>query len=166
LTVSWLMRLVAGLSSRIPGFAPGSVCVGIVMEKAAYAQVLLRVLGSFPVIIIALWLSSFIYYLGDEQWKIGPLVAALQRHGLTPSTWIATTSSHFCHGLASCSFSGGLYTVSGFCSCYFFPIHNTYPAKCNVIYIERIEDWHKSDQHFLFIRGSICHLNSFYQILT
>jgi hypothetical protein len=33
--VKWLRRLVAGLSPRSPGFAPGSIHVGFVMDKAA-----------------------------------------------------------------------------------------------------------------------------------
>jgi hypothetical protein len=37
--VPWLRRLVAGLSPRRPGFAPGSVHVGFVIDKVALAQV-------------------------------------------------------------------------------------------------------------------------------
>jgi hypothetical protein len=33
--MSWLRRLVAGLSPRRPGFAPGSVYVGFVVETVA-----------------------------------------------------------------------------------------------------------------------------------
>jgi hypothetical protein len=33
MTVPWLMRLVAGLSPRWPGFDPGSVHVGFVVDK-------------------------------------------------------------------------------------------------------------------------------------
>jgi hypothetical protein len=38
--VPWLKRLVAGLSPRRPGFAPGSIHVGFVVDKVA--------LGRFP----------------------------------------------------------------------------------------------------------------------
>ena len=37
--VSWLRRLVAGLSPRRPGFDPGSVHVGFVVDKVALGQV-------------------------------------------------------------------------------------------------------------------------------
>jgi hypothetical protein len=44
--------LVAGLSPRRPGFAPGSIHVGIVVDKVALGQVFLRVLRFYTVIII------------------------------------------------------------------------------------------------------------------
>jgi hypothetical protein len=37
--VPWLKRLVAGLSPRRPGFDPGSVHVGFVVDKVALGQV-------------------------------------------------------------------------------------------------------------------------------
>jgi hypothetical protein len=40
----WLKRLVAGLSLRRPGFDPGSVHVGFVVDKGALGQVFLQVL--------------------------------------------------------------------------------------------------------------------------
>jgi hypothetical protein len=40
----WLQRLVAGLPPWRPEFAPGSVHVGFVVDKAAVGQVFLRVL--------------------------------------------------------------------------------------------------------------------------
>jgi hypothetical protein len=52
LAVPWLRRLVTGLSPRRPGFAPGSVHVGFVVDKIALRQVFLRVLRVFPVNII------------------------------------------------------------------------------------------------------------------
>jgi hypothetical protein len=134
--VSWLRRLVAGLSPRRPGFAPGSVHVGILVDKLALRQVLLRVLRFSPANIIPplphihlspphevfdssdqvahyhhlgpkLGASSltrhfgwkqnkknrdspYSYNLGDEQ--IGPLVAAVLRRDLAPSTWWSSTS--------------------------------------------------------------------------
>jgi hypothetical protein len=38
--VPWLRRLVAGLPPRRPGFDPGSVHVGFVVDKVALGQVL------------------------------------------------------------------------------------------------------------------------------
>jgi hypothetical protein len=43
----WLKRLIAGLSPRRPGFAPGSVRVRFVVDKVALGQVSLQVLR-FP----------------------------------------------------------------------------------------------------------------------
>jgi hypothetical protein len=37
--VPWLRSLVAGLSPRRPGFAPGSIHVGFVVDKVALGQV-------------------------------------------------------------------------------------------------------------------------------
>jgi hypothetical protein len=48
--VPWLRSLVAGLSPRVPGFAPGSIRVGFVADKVALGQVFLRVLRFSPVI--------------------------------------------------------------------------------------------------------------------
>jgi hypothetical protein len=50
--VPWLRSLVAGLSPRRPGFAPGSIHVGFVVENVALGQVFLRVLRFSPVNII------------------------------------------------------------------------------------------------------------------
>jgi hypothetical protein len=36
--VPWLKRLVAGLSPRRPGFAPGSIHVGFVVDKVALGR--------------------------------------------------------------------------------------------------------------------------------
>jgi hypothetical protein len=47
--VPWLRSLVAGLSPRRPGFAPGSIHVGCVVDKVALRQVFLRVLRFSPV---------------------------------------------------------------------------------------------------------------------
>jgi hypothetical protein len=47
--VPWLRSLVAGLSPRRPGFAPGSIRVGFVVDKVALGQVCLRVLRFSPV---------------------------------------------------------------------------------------------------------------------
>jgi hypothetical protein len=50
--VPWLRRLVAGLSPQRPGFDPGSVHVGFVVEKVALGQVFPRVPQFSPVSII------------------------------------------------------------------------------------------------------------------
>jgi hypothetical protein len=42
--VPWLRRLVVGLPPRRPGFDPGSVHVGFVVDKVALGQVFPRVL--------------------------------------------------------------------------------------------------------------------------
>jgi hypothetical protein len=60
------MRLLRGLLTRGPGFTPGSVHVGFVVDKVAMVQ-FLRVLRVFPVSIIPPWLSILVYHLGDEQ---------------------------------------------------------------------------------------------------
>jgi hypothetical protein len=48
MTVPWLRRLVAGLSPQRPGFDPGSVRVGFVVDKVALEQVLSRVIRFSP----------------------------------------------------------------------------------------------------------------------
>jgi small ligand-binding sensory domain FIST len=76
--VSELRRLVAGLSQRRPGFVPGSVFVGFVVDKVA--------LGRFSSEFFDFSLSvSFHRGYSYSTWgiKIGQLVAAVQRHGLT-----------------------------------------------------------------------------------
>jgi hypothetical protein len=54
--VSWLRRLVAGLPLRRSGFDPGSVPVGILVDKVPLGQVSLRVVG-FPLSISFHWCS-------------------------------------------------------------------------------------------------------------
>jgi hypothetical protein len=58
--VPWLRSLVARLSSRRPGFAPGSIHVEFVMDKVALGLVFLRVLRFSPVSIISPSLSKLI----------------------------------------------------------------------------------------------------------
>jgi hypothetical protein len=62
--VPWLRRLVAGLPPPRPGFDPGSVHVGFVVDKVALGQVFPRVLRFSPVNLIPPGLR----YLG--KWKI------------------------------------------------------------------------------------------------
>jgi hypothetical protein len=56
LAVPWLRRLVTGLSLRRPGFDPGSVHVGFVVDKVALGQAFLRVVA-FPLSIPFHWCS-------------------------------------------------------------------------------------------------------------
>jgi hypothetical protein len=51
-SVTWLKRLVVGLSPQWPEFAPGSIHEGFVVDKVALGQVFLRVLQFYPVSII------------------------------------------------------------------------------------------------------------------
>jgi hypothetical protein len=62
MVVPWLRSLVAGLSLRRPGFAPGSIHVGFVVDKVALGQALLGVLRFSPVNIIPPSLSKLISY--------------------------------------------------------------------------------------------------------
>jgi hypothetical protein len=87
--VPWLRRLVTGLSQRRLRFAPWSIHVGFV-EKVALRQVSLRVPRFSPVSVIPPGLYTRI---SSGGWAIGPFVAAVQRHILTPSTWITTTTT-------------------------------------------------------------------------
>jgi hypothetical protein len=48
MAVPWLRRLVAGLSPRRPGFDPGSVHVGFVVDKVALGQVFPPCSSVFP----------------------------------------------------------------------------------------------------------------------
>jgi hypothetical protein len=50
--VPWLRRLVADLPPRRPGFDPGLVHVGFVVDKVALGQVFPRVLRFSPVNLI------------------------------------------------------------------------------------------------------------------
>jgi hypothetical protein len=64
----WLRRLVAVLSPRSPGFAPGLIHVGFMVDEVALGEVFLRVLLFFPVNIIPPSFSVLIYHPGDEQY--------------------------------------------------------------------------------------------------
>jgi hypothetical protein len=47
--VPWLRRLAAGLPPRRPGFDPGAVHVGFVVDKVTLGQVFPRVLRFYPI---------------------------------------------------------------------------------------------------------------------
>jgi hypothetical protein len=65
-----MAQAVSCLSPRSPGFAPGSVHVGFVVDKVTLGQVFLLVLRFFTVSIIPPSLSILIYeyHLGDERY--------------------------------------------------------------------------------------------------
>jgi hypothetical protein len=63
--VPCLKRLIAGLSPRRLGFAPGSIHVGFVVDKVALRQVFLRVLRFSPVNISFHRRSPSSYHLGN-----------------------------------------------------------------------------------------------------
>jgi hypothetical protein len=68
IVVPLLMLLVAGLSSRSPGFAAGLDRVGFVVVKVALGQNYVSASSLIlPVNIISLWLSILIYHLGDGR---------------------------------------------------------------------------------------------------
>jgi hypothetical protein len=62
----WLKRLVAGLSPRRPGFAPGSIHAGFVVDKVALGQVFVRV-PRFPLSISFHRRSPNSYHLGKNN---------------------------------------------------------------------------------------------------
>jgi hypothetical protein len=70
--VPWLRRLVAGLPPRRPGFDPGSVHVGFVVDKVALGQVFSQVLR-FSLLISFHWDRFFPEYFGFPL-NIIPLV--------------------------------------------------------------------------------------------
>jgi hypothetical protein len=79
--VPWLRRLVAVLSPRWPGFAPGLIHVGFVVDKVALGQDFLLILR-FPVPVTFHRRSPTRFIWG---WTVCPLVAVVQRRSLTPS---------------------------------------------------------------------------------
>jgi hypothetical protein len=70
LAVPWLGRLVAGLSLWGPGYVPGSVHVGFVVDKVALGQIFLRVLPP-PLSIIPPWLCISYIIRGMNNGPIG-----------------------------------------------------------------------------------------------
>jgi hypothetical protein len=68
--VPWLRQLVVDNSPQRPGFAPGPVHVGFVVDKVALGQVSVRVIQFSPVGLIPPLLSTPIYHLGNEQYAL------------------------------------------------------------------------------------------------
>jgi hypothetical protein len=93
--VPWLRRLVAAISLRRPGFAPGQSLWDLCWTKWQWDRFFSPRSLVSPVSIIPPWLSTLISSSSGEC----PLVVAVQRHKLTPST--LTTQQHY--GAASFS---------------------------------------------------------------
>jgi hypothetical protein len=68
MAVPWLRGLVAGLSPRSLGFAPGPIHVEFMVYKVALGQAFLRAVRFSLVNIITSSFSILIYYLRDEQY--------------------------------------------------------------------------------------------------
>jgi hypothetical protein len=75
LTVPWLRLLVAGLSPRMPGFDPGSVHMGLVVDKLAGGQIFSQVLRFYPVSFIQLVL----HYTKKSEKKLIVLITGLHK---------------------------------------------------------------------------------------
>jgi hypothetical protein len=90
--VPWLRRLVTSVAPRRPDFALGSVHVGFVMDKLALAEVFLPSSSVFP--------CQYHFtvaphtHISPEGWAIGPLIASVLRHSLSPSTWTTYALVH------------------------------------------------------------------------
>jgi general stress protein CsbA len=85
--VSWLRRLVAGFSPARPGFAPGLVHVVLVVVKVTLGQIFS---GFFGFSLSVSFHRSSLYSYVVWVLAICPLVASVQRHWLTPTTWTTT----------------------------------------------------------------------------
>jgi hypothetical protein len=81
--VPWFRQLVTGLSPWRPGFTPGSVHVGLMVDKVALGQVFSEIHNWFPLSVSFHWGSISL----SGEWTVGLLVAAVQRHSLTSSAW-------------------------------------------------------------------------------
>lgn len=90
--MKWL-RNVIGLSPRRLVFVSRLVHERCIAHKATPGQVFHWVFRSSLVSIIPLRLSVLIYHIRDK--KTGSLVAAVNKHILTPSAWTNFVRSHF-----------------------------------------------------------------------
>jgi hypothetical protein len=79
----WLRRLVAGLSPRRPRLAPGWIHAAFVVDSVVLGQVFLRLLLFSRQYQSTVALQT---HRSPNRWTVGPLVAAVQRHSLAPST--------------------------------------------------------------------------------
>jgi hypothetical protein len=79
---AWLRRLVSGLSTRRPGFVPGSVHVGFVVNKVALEQGFLRVLRVFLSISFHHGSSYAHTIWGMDSRPVGDLSSETQSHPL------------------------------------------------------------------------------------
>jgi hypothetical protein len=78
--VPWLGLLVADLSPRMPGLAPGAVYAVFVLDKLVLGQVFLRVLRFSPVSIILPWLSILISYMWMNNMPVEGRSSQTQTH--------------------------------------------------------------------------------------
>jgi hypothetical protein len=87
--VPWLRRLVSRrhltTAARVRVW---SVWVGFMVDIVALGQILLRAF-CFPLSVSFHRGSPYSYIIWG--WTLGPLVGAVRRHSLTPSTWTART---------------------------------------------------------------------------
>jgi hypothetical protein len=86
-------KLVGSLSPQRPGFVPRPVYVAFVVDKVTLRQVFLQVLVFPCQYRSAVDLHT---HISRGGWKVGPLVTAVQRRSLMPSTWTATRTDHTC----------------------------------------------------------------------
>jgi hypothetical protein len=89
-TLPCLRRLVAGLSPRCPGFVPRLDSVRFVQIKWHCDKFFLLIFSGFPCQHHST--MAFNTYVLSGGWIIGPLEAAVQRHGLDRTTWTTTRS--------------------------------------------------------------------------
>jgi hypothetical protein len=92
--VSWLRLLASHHGGS--GLPPRSVRVGLVVDKIALGQVSSSLLQFYPVSIIPLERHA---HISSGGWTIDSLVAAVQRHNLTPLMWLVIDiiSAHMCN---------------------------------------------------------------------
>jgi hypothetical protein len=84
LVVPWLGQVAAGFSLHRPSFMSRSVHVGFAVDKVVLGQV------SLSSSVSPCWYHSIVT---PYSWTIGPLVATVQRHSLTPPAWTTTLST-------------------------------------------------------------------------
>jgi hypothetical protein len=89
---AWLRQIVAGLSPRRPGFAPGLVHVGFVVAKVALGQGFVRFLRPFPCIINRHSLYS--YHLGVNKRPVGGRSSETSSHPRDMNYIIVTDEFH------------------------------------------------------------------------
>jgi hypothetical protein len=88
----WLKQFIAGLSPRRPGFTPGSVHVGFVVDKETLGQVILRVLQFSPANIIP---SLLHIHLSPPHEVCDSSNQAAHYHHLGPKLGASFLTRHF-----------------------------------------------------------------------
>jgi hypothetical protein len=135
--------LAAELSSRRPGFAPGLVHVGFIVDKLALGQVSVRVLR-FPCqyhSIMALYI-----YTSPGGWTIGPLVATVHTDILTSSAWTTSIFQNLNNLLPIIFIS--------FLNCFYF-------AKLIIIQTKRGITWRKIERKMNNIMNTVIWIATF-----